>query len=98
MTLRPIRAREKDGTRMLKIIKGSEPVSVEQITLCIYSPPGVGKTSLGFTATDALLLDFDSGSYRSKNRGDAVPIKTWGDIATIAADDLAGYKTIVIDT
>lgn len=82
----------------LNITKASDPVHVDQIVVTLYSPPGVGKTSLGFTSDDALLLDFDGGVYRSANRGDSVPVKSWADVFTMGAEDLSGYKTIVVDT
>jgi hypothetical protein len=71
---------------------------VEQLVLCVYSPPGVGKTSLAFTAEKALLLDFDGGAYRAANRGDIVAINSWADVGGILGDDLKGYKTLIIDT
>jgi hypothetical protein len=82
----------------LKIVKGSDPIHVEQIVLTAYAPPGAGKTSLAFTADAPLLLDFDRGAYRSANRGDSVDARSWADAAAITADDLAGYKTIIVDT
>lgn len=82
----------------LRIIKATEPLTIEQLVLCIYSPPGIGKTSLAFTSEKPLLLDFDGGAYRSANRGDIVPIGSWSDVASISADDLAGRKTLIIDT
>lgn len=82
----------------LRILKETDTIEVSQLAVCIYAPPGVGKTSLGFTAESPLLLDFDSGAYRSKNRKDSVQVKSWGDVADITADDLKPYKTVVIDT
>ncbi len=82
----------------LKIIKSTDAIEVSQLTMCVYAPPGVGKTSLAFTADAPLLLDFDAGSYRSGNRGDAVQVKTWADVAGITADDLKPYKTLIMDT
>jgi hypothetical protein len=82
----------------LRIIRSSDPISVEHLVLCLYGPPGVGKSSLGFTAEDSLLLDFDAGAYRAANRGDSVPVKTWADVTGITAADLEGYRTIVVDT
>ena len=83
---------------MLKILKASEPITVNQINLAIYSPPGLGKTSLGFTAEKPLLLDFDHGTHRACNRKDSVPITAWKDVTTMTAEDFNGYKTVVIDT
>lgn len=82
----------------LKITKASEPITIEQIVMVLYSPPGTGKTSIAFTADKPLLLDFDGGSYRSANRGDVVQVKSWAEVSEITADDLKPYKTLVIDT
>jgi hypothetical protein len=83
---------------MLKIIKAEEPVLVERINMCIYAQPGVGKTTLAQTAEDPLTLDFDKGIYRAPNRKDHTPVTSWSDVMSLGADDLAPYKTVVIDT
>jgi hypothetical protein len=83
---------------MLRIIKASDPIVVEQIVLTIYSPPGVGKTSLGFSADAPLLLDTDDGAWRSAFRKDCVRATSWEDIAGITKEDVAPYKTLVLDT
>jgi hypothetical protein len=83
---------------MLKIIKSSDPIRVERINLCIYGQPGVGKTSLAFTADSPLLLDFDQGAHRSANRKDSVTVHNWEDVTSISADDLEGYSTVCVDT
>jgi hypothetical protein len=83
---------------MLRITKSTEPITVDRLIVTIYSPPGVGKTSLAFTADKPLMLDFDGGAYRAANRGDIVPVNSWSDVSAIKAEDLAGYKTLVIDT
>lgn len=82
----------------LRITKSTDPITVEQLITTVYAAPGLGKTSIGFTAEAPLLLDFDGGVYRSGNRGDAVQVKSWADVAGISAADLKGYKTLVIDT
>lgn len=82
----------------LKIIPASEPITVEQLVVTIYGQPGVGKTSLGFTAEAPLLLDFDRGAYRAMGRKDAVNVSSWSEVADIEASDLEGYRTIVVDT
>src|SRR5258708_2400505 len=74
---------------MLKIVKASEPMLVERINMCIYSPPGLGKSTLAFTARDPVLLDCDKGAYRAHNRKDTVPVSAWSDIESITAADLA---------
>ncbi len=82
----------------LKITRAIDTIEVKTITACIYAIPGIGKSTLGFTAHKPLLLDFDNGSYRTKNRGDTVQIDSWADVSAITADDLKPYSTLVIDT
>jgi len=82
----------------LKITKSSDPLPVERINLCIYGAPGLGKTTLAFTAESPLLLDCDGGAHRAKNRKDTVRVSSWADIAAIEQGDLAPYKTVILDT
>lgn len=83
---------------MLKITKSSQPIEVKTLVTVIYSPPGLGKTSMGFTAEKPLLLDFDKGAHRAKNRRDVVQVEKWADVADMTAEDFAGYSTVVVDT
>lgn len=82
----------------IKITRADEPIKVEQIVCCIYAPPGLGKSTLGFSADSPILLDFDKGAYRAANRGDSVQVSSWEDVKNITADDLKDYKTVVVDT
>lgn len=82
----------------LRIVRSSDPITVDRLNVCIYAPPGVGKSSLAFTASRPLLLDFDKGAHRAANRKDIVPIETWSDAANITAEDVAEFDTIIIDT
>jgi hypothetical protein len=82
----------------LKITRAQDPITVDRLNMVIYGPPGLGKTSLAFTAEAPLLLDFDRGSHRAVNRKDVVQVDTWGDVANITADDLAPFKTVIVDT
>lgn len=83
---------------MLKIVKETDVIKVENLITCIYGAPGLGKTSLGFTASRPLLLDFDAGAYRSAFRKDSVQVSAWSDVEDMSAQDLVNYDTIVIDT
>lgn len=83
---------------MLKITKPEEIIEVKNICFTIYSQPGLGKTSLAFTAQKPLLLDFDEGSYRAVERKDVVQISEWADVAQIKPEDVADFDTIIIDT
>lgn len=82
----------------LKIIRAADPVKVDRLNVVIYAAPGLGKTSLAFTAEKPLLLDFDNGSYRAANRKDAVVVSQWSDVSDITAEDLSAFKTVVVDT
>lgn len=81
-----------------KIIHGSEPITVERLRVLIYGQPGTGKTSLAFSCSNPLLLDFDEGAHRSAFRQDSVPIASWGEVGQITAEDLEPYDTVIIDT
>lgn len=83
---------------MLRIVSSSEPLTIENIVLTTYAAPGLGKTSLAFTADKPLMLDFDRGAYRAATRGDSVPVTCWADVAQMTAEDLAPYSTIIVDT
>lgn len=83
---------------MLNIITKSEHITVDHIVAMVYGEPGVGKTSLAFTSSDPLLLDFDQGAHRSGFRKDSVRIARWEEIRGMEEADLADYSTIVVDT
>lgn len=82
----------------IKITRAADPIKVERINMVIYGPPGIGKSSLAFTASNPLSLDFDLGSHRAANRKDIVRVESWADVADIAADDLAPFDTVIMDT
>lgn len=82
----------------LKITKATDTIEVKNLTVCIYAAPGIGKSTLAFTADSPLLIDFDQGAYRAGNRGDVVQVSSWSDVASITAEDLKPYKTLVVDT
>ncbi|UXN73411.1 ATP-binding protein [Devosia sp. A8/3-2] len=44
------------------------------------------------------MLDFDNGSHRAANRKDVVRVNEWGDVAGMTGDDLAPFKTVIVDT
>lgn len=82
----------------LKIVSHDTPITVERLNMVLYAPPGIGKTSLAFTADKPLLLDFDRGAHRAANRKDIVQVNAWEDIANITAADIAPYNTVIVDT
>lgn len=83
---------------MINITKSTDTIEVKTLCLTVYSQPGLGKTSLAFTASRPLLLDFDNGAHRAPNRGDVVRITDWSEVAGIKASDVEAYDTIIIDT
>jgi hypothetical protein len=82
----------------LRIIKAADAIRVERINVCLYGPPGIGKSSLAFTAEAPILLDFDQGAHRAANRKDSVRIASWTEVVDLTADDLAEYRTVIVDT
>lgn len=82
----------------LRIVHSYDELLVETVAAAIYSQPGLGKSTLMFTAEDVLALDCDEGAHRAKNRGDIVRVTQWSQIAMPQASDFAGYKTLGIDT
>ena len=82
----------------LKITRAADPITISRLNMVLYAQPGIGKSSLAFTADAPLLLDFDRGSYRAANRKDVVQVESWNDVAGITADDLAPFKTVIVDT
>lgn len=83
---------------MIKVTKATDSIEVKTLCLTVYSQPGLGKSSLAFSASRPLLLDFDNGAHRATNRGDVVRITEWSEVAGIKADDVKDYDTIIIDT
>lgn len=85
----------------IKIIRATDPIVVKNVRVLIYGQPGLGKTSMAFTARTPLCLDFDKGSHRSKQRKDVLEIDQWADVMELmkdAATLLAAYDTIIVDT
>lgn len=82
----------------LSITRASDPITVNRITLALYGDPGVGKSTLAFSAAKPLLLDFDNGAHRASNRQDTVRVAAWKDVEAIQPSDLAPYSTVIIDT
>lgn len=83
----------------LNIVTSVQPLNVENIITFIYGDPGTWKTTLGFTAKNPILFDFDEGAYAAGSfRKDSVQIKAWHEVSRFTAQDLDGYDTIIIDT
>lgn len=82
----------------LKITPPSEPIATTSLIITLFGQPGIGKTTLAYSAPNPLLLDFDGGAQRAAGRKDTVRINAWADVADISAADLASYDTIILDT
>jgi hypothetical protein len=84
----------------MRIIKGSETIDVQHPVFLIFGQPGIGKTSLAYSTTDPLLLDFDNGAHRAANRRDTLQIGQWQDVAELMGDRdaLAAYRSVIPDT
>lgn len=82
----------------LRITRAADPIVVDRLNLCLYGQPGAGKTSLAFTASRPLLLDFDKGAHRATGRKDTVQIGQWADVAGITEQDVEEFDTIIMDT
>lgn len=82
----------------LRIVKAEEPITVNQLVVVLYGAPGLGKSTLGFTASNPVSLDFDKGVYRAANRKDSVAVDSWTDAANITQEDLTPYDTVIVDT
>ncbi len=96
---------------MIQFIEASQPLPVRPMFLVLYSEPGIGKTSLSFTAKqNVLFIDFDKGVARAvkKKRPLTIIPEKWADffefVYSKKEDGLEetiksrGIKTIVLDT
>lgn len=84
----------------MKIIKGTDAITVEHPVFLIFAQPGWGKSTLGYSLTDPLLLDFDKGAHRAANRRDSLVIDSWADVVEMmqSADALDPYAGLTVDT
>lgn len=82
----------------LRIVPPSEPIATTTLVVTLFGQPGIGKTSLAYSAPKTLLFDFDGGAQRALGRTDTVRVTSWADVADIAAADVAQYDTIALDT
>lgn len=83
----------------IRIKKGRE-LRREALTVIITGQPNAGKTTLGLTARNPVLLDFDAGSIRAipEVRGDRDVVERPRLSEIRPAEDFAGYDSVVVDT
>lgn len=83
----------------MPILKANEPMPQRPVVIALYGEPGSCKTTLGNTAENVLVLDFDRGVSRSFHRQDTLIINSWEDVlAEERLGTFKNYKTVVIDT
>jgi len=78
-----------------------EPLDIKGLVFVLYGEPGIGKTSIAFTAEKCILEDFDDGVKRAVGRKDFLAVEKWEDvIAFHNSEDFKALapKTIIIDT
>jgi hypothetical protein len=91
----------------MKIYTKSDTIPTRPLVVAIYGQPGIGKTSLSFTAPEPFIFDFDRGIARAyqEDRPEFGEITTYaafresifgGAFASYAGQQ--GIKTVVIDT
>ncbi len=88
---------------MSLIKKPSELEAKQTITMLVYGQPGVGKTTLGCSAPNCVLFDYDGGVQRinGAHKTLTVQIRSWEDTNAALqeiANDYPEVQTIVIDT
>ena len=84
----------------IRIYEAEEPQPIKEalFALC-YGDENTGKTTLGLTTRDPLLLDFDGGYLRAGYRGRRVYIDNWNELQSTEFDKaLDSCGTVVVDT
>lgn len=88
----------------MSIIKKPSELEVKQtITMLVYGQPGVGKSTLGCSAPNAVLFDYDGGVQRinGAHKTLTVQIRSWEDTNQALEEitnEMPEVQTIVIDT
>lgn len=88
---------------MFKIVNGGTIKRNTTWVGIIFGSPKSGKSTLGASADNPILIDLDHGAHRiaGKDRTglDVVECDNWNDfVAVCAAPELKQYKTIIVDT
>lgn len=88
---------------MFKIVNGGTIKRNPTWVGIIFGSPKSGKSTLGASASNPILIDLDHGAHRiaGKDRAglDVVECDNWNDfVAVCAAPELKQYQTIIVDT
>lgn len=83
-----------------KVIAETDAIVLDNIVVGIYGMPNVGKTSVTSSLDTPVLFDFDKGVHRAGAfRRHTWQFDSWVDVVEATnANDLAPFKTIVLDT
>ena len=88
----------------MRLIKNPSELSVKAtLSVLIYGQPGIGKTTLGVSAPNAVLFDYDGGVQRINGAHQVATLQptNWEDTNTALqeiANEMPEVQTIVIDT
>lgn len=84
----------------LSVIQPNEVMPVKAIKIYVYGDPSMGKSSLGMTGKNVLLIDADKGAYRTGGlrRAPVQLAENWFQVANLNEQDLQPFDTIAIDT
>jgi len=85
----------------MRLIQQTDDMHVLGLNVLFYGDPGIGKTTLAFTAPNPLLLDFDRGVHRASHRKNALQFDSWQDVidSKLELDKLiTQHDSIIIDT
>jgi hypothetical protein len=82
------------------VVPADHALRVSALVIYMYADPGIGKTSLAYTASKPILFDFDAGAHRAgkMRRGTTVQVEKWEDVADIEETDVAAFDTVILDT
>lgn len=80
-------------------IKAHEQLPERPVVVVIFGDPGIGKTSLLFSAENPYLIDFDRGVSRAIMRKDTLAPDNWEEVLAFEQKGtFKNYATIGIDT
>lgn len=89
-------------TSPLRIIRATERIYVQHPIFLLIGQPGIGKSSLAFSAEGVVVLNCDSESAHARvvNRGDSLPLLTLEELRYLEEhpEFLDAFSTIAIDT